>query len=328
MKDHGDKKLRSGCNLAFLLIEWNEGSTSLSAEGCGRLLGLAETQLGLEASIHVSRYNDVTELAAAIIDHLPRAEGKTLADVYIELRTYLTEYGRVRTEKLKWDASWGSLVPRRWWDLTSYLDDLWEGLSDNMPIDFSDPHLYIGETVRSLWKSNGGAPFWLTTAYEEHWCAGQLVFYDMKELPVIREKINPASAEDRVFTPSTPVRRLMSRNESIRMLHQIESRFGAWVGCERREKWWWVLVAALLFTFPGMLAAFGVAALVTSDQDARMLTAIILWFLGISYAVYLYVASQPRLRPETVTVKDVVKTILKHRSATHPPRHRPILDRR
>ena len=108
-------------NLISLLTEWNEGRTSLAAEDYGRLRRLAETQLGLETSINVGTYKEVAELAAAITDYLPRADGETLADVYTTLRTYVTKFGGVRSEKLKWDAAWDSLPARRWWQVTACL---------------------------------------------------------------------------------------------------------------------------------------------------------------------------------------------------------------
>jgi len=316
-------------HLTALLIEWNDGQEYICPEHFGRLLGLAKMELGLRCDFGCPVVQTIDQLEAAIDEKLPRTNGKTLADVYGEFREFIREYKGVKDEDVRWDLPWTSLrttglrIP-----LLSQLGDAVSDCVEDLVLTYDlhadDPSELIGETVRSVWKKMGGFPFWEERPYERQWCPSFAIFRDVEQVPFVREHMARLGMDR--LKPSTKLNELLTGNGEAALIGAVQDRFGVSIGKPDREKWWWVVVAAMLFSAPGIGLAYLLAWCIGFSGSASPIASFVFWGVGIAYAVYLYIASQPRLLPGLSTMKDVVRQILHaQRKDVRPrPRYRPI----
>ncbi len=297
------------------------------------LIRAARRELGLPEQASAAQVSTVAALAERIGPHLPtNARVETMADVFGELRQRATTELGTEAAALRWDSNWtdfanpafGRCVGLDDPDVRGFVSDVlcrYDG-------DFNAPNELVGETVRCIWKAQGGEPFWEEPCYEEDWCASQGVFRDLVRMPLFLRaaRLHADREWDRApVEPQTELESVIPRRRHCDLLQSIEIRFGVWVGRRPREGCLPVLVAGTLASPLGLRIPMCILIELFGRGEAPFEGALGIWACLWGVAIWLYIRSQPRLPPEVRTVKDLVRTIIRKRRQTTPrPRVRPV----
>lgn len=276
-------------------------------------------------------------LAARIEPRLPRVKGTTIVDVFALIRVFQNDYlGHLR-ENVRWTSLW--IVLEEDADMDDFGPEMTKTLCEQNDLPFEqDENIFdklttVADTCRIIWERLGGEPTWNEKPYEQHFCATQSMFLDLRR-SIARCAIESPKLRDAFFRdglrPSDSVHKLFGGNQTF-LCFEIERLFGVCFGKPRKpvvRSFGYVVTIGLWLWLVSMVAIVVGMSLSIPIITAAACLVMIAWKI-LEVVCATRVSNSKNLPADIHTYRDLVLEIRDRRAAfelTHLPRVRPAID--